>query len=146
MAAALAAGADGVRVGTAFVVSPESGFHSDYVASLVAATGEDAVLTETFSVMWPDAPHRVLRSCVEAVELLSGETVGEMEVDGETIPVPRFGVPSPLRSATGAVEAMPLYAGQGVGSVRAARPAGEIVRELAEGAESLLRRWGGASP
>jgi nitronate monooxygenase len=36
---------------------------------------------------------------------------------------------------------MAMYAGQGVGAVRERRPAGEIVRELAEGAEQLLRRW-----
>jgi enoyl-[acyl-carrier protein] reductase II len=62
-------------------------------------------------------------------------------VAGEHLSVPRFGVVSPIRSARGAVEAMALYAGQGVGAVRARQPAAEIVRELVEGAEQLLRRW-----
>jgi hypothetical protein len=34
------------------------------------------------------------------------------------------------------------YAGQGVGATRQVRPAAEVVAELAEGAERLLRRWG----
>jgi NAD(P)H-dependent flavin oxidoreductase YrpB (nitropropane dioxygenase family) len=37
---------------------------------------------------------------------------------------------------------MPLYAGQGVGAVTEVRPAGDVVRELAEGAARLL----GAAP
>jgi nitronate monooxygenase len=141
MAGALAAGADGVRVGTRFVAAAEAGFHGRYIDALIAAEGEDAVYTDVFFAMWPDAPHRVLRSCVEAVQAFEGDVVGEIEFAGERLPVPRFGVASPIRSATGAVEAMALYAGQGVGAVRARQPAAEIVTELAEGAEQLLRRW-----
>ena len=37
---------------------------------------------------------------------------------------------------------MALYAGQSVGAVQRIQPAESIVRELAEGAERLLRRWG----
>jgi hypothetical protein len=40
MAAALAAGAAGVRVGTRFVATQESGAHPDYVAALLAAAAE----------------------------------------------------------------------------------------------------------
>jgi hypothetical protein len=36
---------------------------------------------------------------------------------------------------------MALYAGQSVGAVRRPQPAEEIVRELAAGADALLRRW-----
>jgi NAD(P)H-dependent flavin oxidoreductase YrpB (nitropropane dioxygenase family) len=142
MAGALAAGADGVRVGTRFVAAPEAGFHPFYVDALIAADGEASVYTDRFFEMWPDAPHRVLASCLEAAEGFDGEVVGEIEVAGARLPVPRFGAPSPIASATGAVEAMALYAGQGVGGVRGRQAAGEIVRELADGAERLLRRWG----
>jgi NAD(P)H-dependent flavin oxidoreductase YrpB (nitropropane dioxygenase family) len=141
MAGALAAGADGVRVGTRFVAAAEAGFHDAYIRALIAAEGEDAVYTDVFSAMWPDAPHRVLRSCLEAVQAFEGDAVGEIAVAGERLAVPRFGVASPISSASGAVEAMALYAGQGVGAVRARQPAAEIVRELVEGAEQLLRRW-----
>ncbi|CAJ1585003.1 nitronate monooxygenase [[Mycobacterium] wendilense] len=36
----------------------------------------------------------------------------------------------------------PVNAGQGVGAVRAAAPAAEVLRTLSDGAEALLRRWG----
>jgi len=36
---------------------------------------------------------------------------------------------------------MALYAGESVDAVTAVQPAAAIVRELAEGAEQLLRRW-----
>src|SRR5205085_7101260 len=59
VAAAMAAGAAGVRIGTAFVATVESGAHPDYIAALLRADGGDTVLTEAFGVGWPNAPHRV---------------------------------------------------------------------------------------
>src|SRR6266498_3192765 len=44
MAAALAAGADAVRVGTRFVATPEADAHPDYVDALVRARAEDTTL------------------------------------------------------------------------------------------------------
>jgi len=40
----------------------------------------------------------------------------------------------------GNIEAFPLWAGQGVGLVNRVRPASEIVREIAEDAQRILRR------
>jgi nitronate monooxygenase len=142
MAAAIAAGADAVRVGTRFLAAEESDVHSHWVEALIEAGPSDTVLTETFSASWPNAPHRVLRSCVEAVEALEDEIVGEIEHAGHRQPVPRLSPPSPGRAATGRVDAMPLYAGQSVGAVQRLQPAAVIVRDLAVGAERLLRRWG----
>jgi hypothetical protein len=34
------------------------------------------------------------------------------------------------------------YAGQGVGATREVLPAAQVIAELADGAERLLRRWG----
>lgn len=141
MAAALAAGAEAVRVGTRFVAAAEADAHPEYVAALVAARSEDTVLTERFSVMWPDAPHRVLRSAVAAAEAHLGEIVGEMELAGIRQPLPRFAVPCPTRATSGTIAAMALYAGESVGAVRRVVPAADIVRELTTGAEDLLRRW-----
>jgi nitronate monooxygenase len=141
MAAALAAGADAVRVGTRFLAAEEADVHSSYMDALIEAGPEDTVLTETFSTMWPDAPHRVLRSCVAAAESLEDEIVGEIAHAGGRMPVQRLSPPTPGRTATGRVDAMALYAGQSVGAVQHRQPAGTIVRELAEGAERLLRRW-----
>src|SRR5947209_8627381 len=69
------------------------------------------------------------------------DVVGEMALpDGMRMPVPRLAPAPPSRTATGRIEAMPQYAGQGARMVRRRAPAAEIVRELAEGAEALLAR------
>jgi NAD(P)H-dependent flavin oxidoreductase YrpB (nitropropane dioxygenase family) len=141
MAAVLAAGASAVRIGTRFLATSESGAHPDYVAALLASGQTDTVLTTAFGVGWPDAPHRVLASAVAAAEALDDETVGALDVNGEPQPLPRLAARTPTREVTGTVEAMALYAGEGVGLVTEIEDAGSLVRELAEGAEALLRRW-----
>jgi NAD(P)H-dependent flavin oxidoreductase YrpB (nitropropane dioxygenase family) len=130
-----------VRVGTRFVATRESGAHPTYVEALVRARAEDAEYTGAFFRIWPDAPHRVLGSCIAAAASLPDEPVGELELGGRRMPVPRFGAPAPTRDATGHVEAMALYAGQSVGAVKKVTPAAEVVREIVEGAERLLRAW-----
>ncbi len=138
MAACLAAGADAVRVGTRFLAAEEADIHPKYLAALIGARAEDTVLTEAFSVMWPNAPHRVLRSAVAAAEALDAEVAGEMAFAGGRMPIPRFSVPCPNRSASGHIEAMALYAGESVDAVRRIEPAAAIVAELVEGARKLL--------
>jgi len=145
MAAALAAGASAVRVGTRFVAAEEAGAHPAYVDKLIAAEAKDTILTEAFSANWPNAPHRVLRSCVEAVERFRGEFVGETAKPW----APDVRVPMRPRDSfvadkttTGTFDAMPMWAGESVDGVKRVQKAGEIVRELAEEAERLLRNWG----
>lgn len=131
--AALAAGADGVRVGTRFIASIESGAHRAWIDALIAARGEDAVVTESFSKGVPAIPHRVLRSSIDAAKAHDGEVIGEMELGGVVRQMERFQSFPPNKSFRGDVEAMPFYAGQGAGAVRDVLPAAEIVAELAEG-------------
>src|SRR5207245_10536114 len=45
LAAVLAAGAAGARMGTRFIATKESGAHSDYVAAVVAAEGHETEST-----------------------------------------------------------------------------------------------------
>jgi NAD(P)H-dependent flavin oxidoreductase YrpB (nitropropane dioxygenase family) len=143
MAAALAAGASGVRVGTRFLATKESGAHPEYVRALVAASGDPTVLTTEFAVGWPaDSPHRVLRSALERARASGEEVVAEVDTAGETRPVPRLAALTPSRYVRGDVAAMAMYAGQGVGLVRDVPPAAEVVASLAGGAERLLRAWG----
>ena len=140
LAAVLACGADGARVGTRFVAAAESGAHPDYVKALLGATAADTCLTEAFSGMWPDAPHRVLRSAVEAAETATDDVVGETRLGGQALPVPRLSVFCPSAETTGRIDAMALYAGESVSHVRGVGPAGAIVAELVSGAEEALRR------
>ncbi|MFI5317260.1 MAG: NAD(P)H-dependent flavin oxidoreductase, partial [Myxococcota bacterium] len=139
LAAALAHGAAGVRVGTRFVASAESGAHPVYVQSLLAASASDTCLTEAFSVDWPGAPHRVLRSSIAAAQALPEGIVGQIPVGGQMVPVPRFSVIPPTIGSTGHVNAMALYAGESVENVTSVRPAAAIIADLVAGAERLLR-------
>ncbi len=137
VAAALAAGADGARVGTRFVATHEAAAHPEYVAALIAARAEDTVYTGAFHLGWPDAPHRVLRSCITAAEAFQGDVVGEaVRLDGPRIPILRFGTAVADRTVTGAIEAMALWAGESVSGVTRMQSAAEVVRELATGAEA----------
>ncbi|MFF5991201.1 NAD(P)H-dependent flavin oxidoreductase [Prauserella flavalba] len=143
VAAVLAAGAAGVRVGTRFIATTESGAHPGYVAALLAAGPDSTEISDGFAdcPLCATVPRaRVLRSAVAAVSALGGDTVGSMTVHGETITLPaRAGLP-PHRGVRGHVEAMALYAGEAVAAVTEVRDAAEVVRELAEGAERLLSR------
>src|SRR5438552_2805959 len=76
LAAVLAAGASGVRVGTRFIAATEAGAHPEYVKALIASEPEDTVVTEAFSEGWPNAPHRVLRFCIEEAQKFKGDIVG----------------------------------------------------------------------
>ncbi|HKC50928.1 MAG TPA: nitronate monooxygenase [Myxococcota bacterium] len=139
LAAVLACGAGGARMGTRFAASSESGAHPSYVKSLLAATAADTCLTQAFSGMWPDAPHRVLRSAIEAAEMLPEGVIGEVPLDGRMFPVERFSVLPPTIGSTGHLEAMALYAGESVTNVTSVRPAAELIAGLVAGAEKLLR-------
>ena len=140
VAAALAAGAAGVRLGTRFLAAEEARTHPVYLDALLAARTEDTALTEAFSVDGPPSPHRVLRSALEAASVYDGEVVGEMHIFGQRRQVRRFSADNPADTATGRIEAMALYAGESVGAVREVQPAGEIVAEVATEAGELLRR------
>src|SRR5204862_4199517 len=75
--AVLAAGADAARVGTRFVAAEEADTHPEYAQALIDAHAQDTVLTTACGVMWPEAPHRVLKSCIGAADAFGGESVGE---------------------------------------------------------------------
>ena len=138
LAAVLAMGADGARIGTRFVATPESGAHPKYIDAIVHARETETVLTQAFEVMWPGAPHRVLASCVEAATAFDGDTVGTMDVGDGHLALPPWHVHAPTAHTSGTIEAMALYAGQSVGAVASVVPAAEIVTSLVTGAERLL--------
>lgn len=140
LAAALAAGASGVRMGTAFVATEESGAHPHYKAALVAAGGGDTVVTEEFSVMWPEGPRpsRVLRSALDAARELPDGPIGSMKIGPDVVELPRFAIPPPTAAFEGRIEAMALYAGDGVGAVQAIQPAANVVDRVVAEADELL--------
>ncbi len=98
-----------------------------------------------------DGPHRVLRnSTLRAWEQQGRPAPGERPGEGDVVAraagrsgsreYRRYDMTSPSADRTGDVEAMALYAGQSVGLVRDARPAGAVVAALVEEAEAALQR------
>lgn len=130
VARAFDAGSHAVRIGTRFLAAAESVAHPEYIQALIDAGADDTTLTTAYGVMWPNAPHRVLASSIEAANAESGEFVGEMQLGAERQPVPKFLVVPPDRTATGNIRAMALYAGRSVEHVKRVEPAAEILREL----------------
>lgn len=128
-AAAFALGASGVWVGTRFVGTWESRAHDVYCRAIVDADSEDAVWTTRFDGGWPQAPHRALRNSSLAADL--ARDVVARRADGEAIR--RYDDTVPLTGMTGELEALAMYAGQGVGTIRSVRSAAAVVSELAAG-------------
>jgi NAD(P)H-dependent flavin oxidoreductase YrpB (nitropropane dioxygenase family) len=143
MAAVLAAGASGVRMGTRFVCAEEAEAHPQYVESLIAAEAKDTVYTEAFSNGWPNAPHRVLRKSVKAAEAFQGEIVGHVKpLYGDSPqPLRRFQPHTITKRVTGAIEAMPHWAGESVNGVKGLQPAKEIIQEVVDDCEKYLQLW-----
>ncbi|HVF78870.1 MAG TPA: nitronate monooxygenase [Solirubrobacteraceae bacterium] len=75
VAAALAAGAAGVRVGTRFLAAVEAGADERYVQALSAAHAEDTLLTDRFSPPGVPIRARVLRAAIDSGQpFLAGES------------------------------------------------------------------------
>lgn len=129
--AAMALGAHAVRVGTRFVAATESDAHDRYVELLSGSGADDTVLTEAFEVSWPDAPHRVLASCLTAAAVAADPVAHVHEATGATA-LERYGTRPPTRHTEGDIEAMALYAGAGVGAVDGRVAAADVIRELME--------------
>ncbi len=142
VAAALAAGASGVRMGTRFIATEESAAHSDYVVAILSAGANSTRITDSFNdcplcVSSPRA--RVLISAIDAVEAIDLDVVGtKRTADGETS-MPRRSWLPPTQDVSGNIEAMCMYAGESVALVNTVMPASRLVRSLTEDAGALLK-------
>jgi nitronate monooxygenase len=143
LAAVLAAGASGARLGTRFLATDESGAHPAYKAAVVAAGPASTELTDAFAVcpLCATLPRvRVLRDCVTAVHGLHGDVAGETLVGDQRVAVLAHSGMPPGAATTGHIEAMAMYAGDSVVGISAVQPAAEVMNELVAVAEQLLSR------
>jgi NAD(P)H-dependent flavin oxidoreductase YrpB (nitropropane dioxygenase family) len=136
--AALAAGADAIAMGTRFVASDESLAHPRYRRRLIEARTTDTVLTELFDGGWEHAAHRVLGHHVYEEWLATGcPHPGQRLGEGELVALAPFGefrryaIHPPIVGVEGDVEAMAMYAGEGVEKIDSTEPAGLIVARFA---------------
>ncbi len=147
LAAALAMGAAGVQCGTAFLATDEAFAHPYHKRRVVEARDSDTVLTDVYVLNWPaGAAVRVIANSVTAAlgDRLMGHDPDSLPReaiawDGDQ-PRLRFSTDSPLRTTTGDLEAMALFAGQGAALVRDVVPAGLRLQRLVDEARDCLAR------
>lgn len=144
LAAVLAAGASGARVGTAFIATTESGAHPRYKQAVVDARRGDTLITDTFSKQCPlcatSARHRVLTACVRASQALPDGEIGVTMYGSRAVPQVKGSPLSPSTTTTGHIGAMAMYASDAAADASAIRPAGEVIAWLCDGADTLLTR------
>jgi len=149
LAAVLALGASAAWIGTRFLASEEVEIHPAYQRHVLEASENDTVhLDDLFDVGWREAPHRVIRnSTVGAWEAVGRPPSGERPGEGEVIAdspsrgeLVRYGCNTPGPDFTGDIEALSMWAGQGLSLVSKVQPAAEIVGEIVEDAEARLRQ------
>ncbi|OAY45130.1 (3aS,4S,5R,7aS)-5-hydroxy-7a-methyl-1-oxo-octahydro-1H-indene-4-carboxyl-CoA dehydrogenase [Manihot esculenta] len=143
--AALALGAQGVCLGTRFVATEESYAHPTYKRKLV-----DLDKTEYTNVFgrarWPNAPQRALvtpffndwKSLPPHENEVNQPVIGHATINGEEKEIRRLGGTVPNVTATGDIESMAMYAGQGVCLINEILPASEVVKRLVNGAQQLI--------
>jgi nitronate monooxygenase len=149
LAAAMALGAAGAWIGTRFLASAEAAIHPRYRDRLLAAKETDTEYGTLFDVGWPGAPHRILRNkIVEAWEAAGRPPSGRRPQEGVVLAkgvggdIVAYQSGTPGADVEGDVDALPMWAGQGVGLVRRRQPAAEIVREISNEARAILTRLG----
>ena len=133
IAAALALGASGAQLGTAFLVCPESGVADTYRQAVLGRSSSATGLTR----MYTGRPARAIRTRLIADLEASG-------VEPASYPA-QAALLRDVRDAgaqRGLAEVLFLLAGQASGLARPL-PAGELVEQLAAEAEDVLRRLAG---
>lgn len=145
--AALALGAQGISLGTRFLATEESYAHPEYKRKLIEL--EETEYTDVFGrARWPKAPHRVLKTPFfnthKYLPANEDETdkpiIGHSTIHGMEKDIRLFAGTVPNLTATGDIERMAMYAGQGVGLIKEILPAGEVVKRLVEGAQILIQQ------
>lgn len=135
VAAALAAGAEGVWVGTRLIASPESEHTRQARERILQAEETETVLTRAFDVAqglpWPaHYPGRALRNQFsdqwhEHVEELPANEAARQQL-ANAIKNKDYDLAF-------------IYAGEAVGLIKSSQPASDIIRQLGDGAEQLLQ-------
>ena len=134
LAGVLAAGAAGAWVGTCLLACPETASSARARAKVLASGETDTILTRVFDIAqgigWPEQfAGRALRN--RFTDTWHGREAA-LAADA--------GARRQLAEArdAGDFDTAYIYAGQGVGLVRQSLPAAKVVRDLGEGAVSLL--------
>jgi nitronate monooxygenase len=153
VAAALALGAEAVWVGTRLIASFEANAHPEYKDRVVAAGVEDTARHLIFGPEFPDASTRGLRNRIvrewerrddpppyKVVSDSELPVVGQARVYGQEFPMKRFCGFPPTPEFTGDLEEMSLLAGESVGQTKRLMSVANIIDEMMNDAEVVIRR------
>ena len=147
LVAAFALGAQGIHCGTAFLATEEFFAHAYHKDRVIRAKSEDAVYTDAFAINWPpNSPVRVIanRLTDELGQFLLGHEPENMPreaiADEDGRPIYKFSTDSPLRTTTGNLECLALFAGQIAGAIETIPSAGGRVGEIVSAARATLER------
>ncbi|MEV7612166.1 nitronate monooxygenase [Streptomyces sp. NPDC089799] len=130
-AGAVAAGADGVLLGTAFVVARESMAHPYFKTAVCDSAEADTVITDVYGIGWPGRPHRVLATDVTRDPDQPRNFIGRTVVEGKPYVVPRFSAAVPTVTTSGRIEEMAMYCGLSCGDISQEVAAADIVAGFA---------------
>ena len=133
VAAALMLGAEGAWIGTAFLATEEAGISGPQKQALVEGNDEGTTVSRSVT----GKPARMVKNRWAAAYAEAGV---------EPLPMPYQGMVSSQVTAAalaaGRADVWGGFAGQGLGMIRAVRPAAAVMQEIVEGAERALRRAG----
>ncbi len=131
VAAALMLGAEGAWIGTAFLATPELGLADCQKRALLAGDDQSTVVSRAVT----GKPARMVRNRWASAYADSGL---------EPLPMPwQSAVAHPVTAAAlaaGRADIWPGFAGQGLGMIRELRPAADVLRDIAAGAEHALAK------
>src|SRR3954462_1707906 len=139
VAAGLARGAQAAWLGTRFLFAEEMPIHEDYRRRLMAAAETDPQwYADLYEVGWPGSSHRALRnSTSQAWEAAGRPPPGQRPGEGDVIAhfssgedSVRYEPAPPMVGTTGEIEALSMWAGQGVALASKPQSAADIVTEL----------------
>ncbi len=137
LAGVLAAGAEGASLGTALLTTPEAvEVPTAFKEQILLSGGQDTVFTRFYDLLgddpWPEGiAGRVYRN----------RLVRQWDGRDEEILARREELASDVAEARARhnPELASVYMGQGAGQVHAIRPAEEVVKDICQGAENILR-------
>jgi NAD(P)H-dependent flavin oxidoreductase YrpB (nitropropane dioxygenase family) len=133
VAAALMLGAEGAWIGTAFLATEEAGISGPQKQALVEGGDEGTTVSRSVT----GKPARMVKN---------RWATAYAEAGVEPLPMPYQGMVSSQVTAAalaaGRADVWGGFAGQGLGMIRAVRPAAAVMQEIVEGAERAVRRAG----
>ena len=137
LAGVLAAGGEGASLGTAMLATPEAvEVPEAFKERVVMSDGQDTAFTRLYDLLgtrpWPEGiAGRVFRNrLVREWDGRDAEIMARREELASDVAAGR------ARQDT---ESSAVYMGQGAGHINAIRPAADVVRDICEGAEAILR-------